>query len=75
VIKRGITFSFNEEVGVFVQLLGHELVLLWEGERGEDVVGDVLVDGVGQAINNNQLEVFAFENLFETCLSLFGVYS
>ena len=26
-------------------------------------------------INNDQLEVFAFENLFETGLLLFGVYS
>jgi len=35
----------------------------------------VFIDGVGQAINDDQLEVFAFKNLFQMGSSLFRVYS
>ena len=39
------------------------------------MIGDVFVNRVGQAIHNDQLEVFLFKNLFKTDSSLFRVYS
>jgi len=42
---------------------------------GEDVVSDVFVNRVGQAVKNDRLEIFSFKDLLEVDSLLFRVHS